>query len=163
MQRPRVRHTSIFKSRCIVGHFSLSASMETRVDSRVAMEGSPGWGRWRQTTSETGQPLWPRSSQTTGGGATRLAHLQGLWYQMFYRNPHWNIDSMFIHCHGNFPHTKVIFSFLLTRRDIKCESFVYSCIKLKVIMFCYCCTCTYVCTKIKYPIAGHMPHWIFAS
>lgn len=129
MQRRRVCHTSIFKSRCIMGYVSLPASMETRADSGVAMERSLGWGRWRQAPSETGQPVWPWPSQTTGSGATGLSHLQGLWYLLFYRNPYWNIDSMCIHCHGNCPHTKVIFSFLLTRHNIKCESFVCSCIK----------------------------------
>lgn len=139
MQRPRVRHTSIFKSRCIVGHFSLSASMETRVDSKVAMEGSPGWGRWRQTPSETGQPVWPRSSQTPGGGATRLAHLQRLWYQMFYRTSYWiPADSMFICCHGNFSYTKVIFNFLISTCGVKCESFVYMCIDLLRLYSYYC-------------------------
>lgn len=144
MQRRRVCHTSIFKSRCIMGYVSLPASMETRADSGVAMERSLGWGRWRQAPSETGQPVWPWPSQTTGSGATGLSHLQGLWYLLFYRNPYWNIDSMCIHCHGNCPHTKVIFSFLLTRRNIECESFVCSCIKFWFIVVVHerLCACT---------------------
>ena len=76
MQRLRTQQIFILKPRCIVGYVSLPASMETTVDTGVAMERTPGRGRWGQAVQKTGFALWPRFGETSGRGSAEFTHLQ---------------------------------------------------------------------------------------